>query len=56
MSFGSDRTKAWRDIWGVGQGIGSIDEILPVSEVVQRLRREYRAARAALCAKIDNED
>jgi nitronate monooxygenase len=49
MSFGSDRTKAWRDIWGVGQGIGSIDEILPVSEVVARLQREYRAARAALC-------
>jgi hypothetical protein len=31
MSFGSDRTKAWRDIWGVGQGMGSIDEILPVA-------------------------
>jgi len=49
MSFGSDRTKAWRDIWGVGQGIGSIDEILPVSEVVASLGREYRAAREALC-------
>jgi nitronate monooxygenase len=50
MSFGSDRTKAWRDIWGVGQGIGSIDEILSVSEVVARLGREYHAARTALCA------
>jgi nitronate monooxygenase len=37
MSFGSDRTKAWRDIWGVGQGVGSIDEITPVSDVVARL-------------------
>jgi nitronate monooxygenase len=50
MSFGSDRTKAWRDIWGVGQGIGSIDEIVPVGEVVARLATEYRAARDALCA------
>ncbi|MCX7147032.1 MAG: nitronate monooxygenase family protein [Sulfuritalea sp.] len=56
MSFGSDRTKAWRDIWGVGQGIGSIDEILPVSEVVERLGREYRAARDALCALYALED
>jgi nitronate monooxygenase len=53
MSFGSDRTKAWRDIWGVGQGIGSIDEIIPVSEVVARLASEYRAARDALCASED---
>jgi nitronate monooxygenase len=56
MSFGSDRTKAWRDIWGVGQGIGSIDEILPVSEVVERLGREYRTARDALCALYALED
>jgi nitronate monooxygenase len=51
MSFGSDTTKAWRDIWGVGQGIGSIDEILPVGEVVARLVSEYRAARAAICVQ-----
>jgi nitronate monooxygenase len=52
MSFGSDRTKAWRDIWGVGQGVGSIDEITPVSDVVARLGREYHSAREALCAKV----
>ncbi|MBN8474335.1 nitronate monooxygenase family protein [Sulfuritalea sp.] len=51
MSFGSDRTKAWRDIWGVGQGVGSIDDIIPVAEVVARLGREYRAAQQALCAQ-----
>jgi nitronate monooxygenase len=51
MSFGSDTTKAWRDIWGVGQGIGSIDEILPVNEVVARLVSEYRAAREAICVQ-----
>ena len=56
MSFGSDRTKAWRDIWGVGQGIGAIDEIAPVSEVVTRLKREYRAARGALGAMTEFED
>ncbi|MBK9019765.1 MAG: nitronate monooxygenase [Sulfuritalea sp.] len=51
MNFGSDRTKAWRDIWGVGQGVGSIDEIIPVAEVVARLGREYRAAQQALSAQ-----
>lgn len=49
MSFGSNRTKAWRDIWGAGQGVGSIDETLPVADVVSRLRTEYHAARAAIC-------
>lgn len=48
MSFGSDRGKAWRDIWSVGQGVGSIDEILPASDVVARLEREYRAAHRML--------
>lgn len=52
MSFGSDRTKAWRDIWGAGQGVGSIEEILPVSELVAQLGREYRAARETLCATV----
>jgi nitronate monooxygenase len=56
MSFGSDRTKAWRDIWGVGQGVGSIDEILPVSEVVARLKHEYRTARRVLGTMTDYED
>lgn len=56
MSFGSDRTKAWRDIWGVGQGIGSIDDVLPVSEVVARLKREYRTARRALGAMTEYEE
>lgn len=45
MSFGSDRTKAWRDIWGVGQGVGSIDAVLPVAEVVAGMQAEYRDAR-----------
>lgn len=45
MNFGSGRTKAWKDIWGAGQGIGSIKEVTTVSAVVERLAAEYRAAR-----------
>ena len=48
MNFGSTRVKAWKDVWGAGQGVGSIDEILPVREIVARLAREYEEARRAL--------
>lgn len=50
MNFASDRTKAWRDIWGSGQGIGAVREVVPAAALVARLRREYAAARARLCA------
>ncbi|OYW07115.1 MAG: nitronate monooxygenase, partial [Acidiphilium sp. 37-67-22] len=43
------KAKAWKDIWGSGQGIGAIDAVLPAGERVARLIAEYRAARAALC-------
>ena len=42
--------KAWRDIWGSGQGIGAIEAVVPAGEMVDRLAREYADARAALCA------
>ncbi len=48
MNFGSGRSKAWRDIWGAGQGVGQIDEVLPANAIVDRLEREYRAARERL--------
>ncbi len=48
MSFGSTTTKAWKDIWGSGQGIGAVKEILPTAELVARLAREYDEAKAAL--------
>ena len=50
MSFGSGsaKPKAWRDIWGAGQGVGSIDAILPAAEVVAALKRDYDAARVRL--------
>ncbi|QKV19377.1 NAD(P)H-dependent flavin oxidoreductase [Oricola thermophila] len=41
--------KAWKDIWGSGQGIGAVKEIAPVADLVARLKREYDEAKAALC-------
>lgn len=51
MNFGSGgntEAKAWRDIWGAGQGVGNIDDIPTTAELVQRLRGEYADAFAAL--------
>ena len=48
MSFGSggsNKSKAWRDIWGCGQGIGAIKEVVPAAKLVERLKSEYQAAR-----------
>ena len=52
MDFGSaaGAAKAWKDIWGAGQGVGTIDDIPPVAELIARMKQEYRAARAALCS------
>ena len=51
MSFGSSRdAKAWKDIWGAGQGVGSIGDVLPTAELVNRLQQEYRSAKTALCS------
>jgi nitronate monooxygenase len=46
MNFGGDAKKAWKDIWGCGQGIGAIKEVQPAGQLVARLAREYRAAQA----------
>jgi nitronate monooxygenase len=51
MNFGSGGNtdaKAWRDIWGSGQGIGAVKEVLPAAELIARLKREYAQARARL--------
>jgi nitronate monooxygenase len=48
MSFAGDARKAWKDIWGCGQGIGAIKAVVPAAELVARLAREYDAARAKL--------
>ena len=49
-SGGSNKAKAWRDIWGSGQGIGAIDSVRPASEYVDLLAQQYAAARARICA------
>ncbi|MBV7428987.1 MULTISPECIES: nitronate monooxygenase family protein [unclassified Acidovorax] len=48
MNFGGDAKKAWKDIWGCGQGIGAINAVTSTAELVARLRAEYEAARARL--------
>ncbi len=48
MNFGSTSTKAWKDIWGCGQGIGAVNEIASAADVIDRLKSEYAAARNRL--------
>ena len=48
MNFGGDAKKAWKDIWGCGQGIGAISSVQSTAELVARLKREYQDARARL--------
>ena len=48
MNFGGDAKKAWKDIWGCGQGIGAIDKVRSTADFVAQLRREYHQARAQL--------
>jgi nitronate monooxygenase len=53
MSFSGgegSKSKAWKDIWGCGQGIGAVHAVVPARELVARLRREYAAARERLLA------
>ena len=51
MSFGSGSAKAWRDIWGAGQGVGLMDDVPTVAEMVERLKAEYEAARSRLALR-----
>jgi nitronate monooxygenase len=52
MNFGGgegSKGKAWKDIWGCGQGIGAVKAVVPAAELVARLEREYQAARGRVC-------
>jgi nitronate monooxygenase len=51
MSFGSGSAKAWRDIWGAGQGVGLMDDVPTVAEMVERLKQQYQGARERLGLK-----
>jgi nitronate monooxygenase len=46
---GKDAAKAWKDIWGAGQGIGAVKAVVPVAERVAQMAAEYAAARASIC-------
>ncbi len=48
MNFGGDAKKAWKDIWGCGQGIGAVKEVVPARMLIARLKAEYEQARNAL--------
>ena len=48
MNFGGDKSKAWKDIWGCGQGIGAIDKVQSTADYVAQLKREYEVAKARL--------
>ncbi len=48
-SAAGSKAKAWKDIWGSGQGIGAVKAVTPVAETVARLKREYDAAKARIC-------
>jgi nitronate monooxygenase len=48
-SEGSSKSKAWRDIWGSGQGIGAVDRVMPAAELIAKLAQEYAAAKAGVC-------
>ena len=48
MNFGGDAKKAWKDIWGCGQGIGAVDAVVSTADFVLKLKQQYAAARARL--------
>jgi nitronate monooxygenase len=50
MNFSSGSTKAWKDIWGAGQGLSAVKEILPAAELIARLHREYAEAKRRICS------
>ena len=50
MNFGGDAKKAWKDIWGCGQGIGAVKAVVPAADLVARLKREYQEAKSRITA------
>ena len=48
MDFAPDRKRAWKDIWGSGQGIGAVQGVVPAAALVARLAGEYRVAQDSL--------
>jgi nitronate monooxygenase len=48
MDFGGDKSKAWKDIWGCGQGIGAINKVQSTADLVAQFKREFAEAKACL--------
>jgi nitronate monooxygenase len=48
MNFSGDKTKAWKDIWGCGQGIGAVHQVQSTADYVAQLKRQYAAAKARI--------
>lgn len=48
MNFGAEKPKAWKEIWGCGQGIGSVNKVQSAAAFVAQLKREYQEARQRL--------
>jgi nitronate monooxygenase len=48
MNFAGDKTKAWKDIWGCGQGIGAVTRVQPAADYIAQLKREFAIAKARL--------
>jgi nitronate monooxygenase len=49
-SGGSSKSKAWKDIWGSGQGIGAVKRVRPSADYIDQLAEQYAAAKARICA------
>jgi len=50
FSSGASKPKSWKEIWGSGQGIAVVKEVVPAAELIERLANEYAAARNRICA------
>jgi nitronate monooxygenase len=48
MDFGGDKSKAWKDIWGCGQGIGAIDKVQSAAALIAQFKAEFEATKARL--------
>ncbi len=58
MSFAdgdSAKPKAWKEVWGSGQGIGAVHDVVPAAALVDRLAREYATAKTELAADLARE-
>lgn len=51
-NFGSTRVKPWKDIWGAGQGVGSIDSVESTADIVKKMKQEYEAARQRIMSEL----